>query len=261
MTLHYLTATAYRKAYKYEKLEVSNVKPVLVINLPLMLQTNGKEMKAVFFQAWTYSCMRHREGPKELCSTHLHIRISRSLPGQRNCGLDNGNTEDLGRKICRTCGHRLDGKQVMRESEENWAITVKSQSSLQKENQGIGFLLRNLPWANMCFNVFQQFNLTQDFNTKWYKQTVQKSCACSWAQSRVSTLKSRVTNPSKTKGRFHQHWNCRAAIMTEKLSFAYGGNVLPQISRDYKLFLENMQLYSRLASMIQMILVQEIQKF
>lgn len=48
MTLHYLTATAYRKAYKYEKLEVSNVKPVLVINLPLMLQTNGKEMKAVF---------------------------------------------------------------------------------------------------------------------------------------------------------------------------------------------------------------------
>lgn len=49
--------------------------------------------------------------------------------------------------------------------------------------------------------------------------------------------------------------------MTEKLSFAHGGNVLPQISRDYKPFLENMQLYSRLASMIQMVLVQEIQKF
>lgn len=50
-------------------------------------------------------------------------------------------------------------------------------------------------------------------------------------------------------------------IATEKLSFAYGGNVLPQISRDHKLYVENMQLYSRLASMIQMVLVQEILKF
>lgn len=226
-----------------------------------MLQTNGKEVKAVFFRASTYSCMRRRAGRKELCSTHPHIRISRSLPGQRNCGLDNGNTEDLGRKICRTCGHRLDGKQVMGESEESWAITVTSQNSPQKENQGIGLLLRNLPWANTCFNVFQQFNLTLDFNTKWYKQTTQRSCTCSWAQSRVSTLKSRVTNSNKTEGRFHQHWNGRAAIATEKLSFAYGGNVLPQISRDHKLYVENMQLYSRLASMIQMVLVQEILKF
>lgn len=146
MKLHYfLTETAYRKAYNYEKLEVSNLKSALVIDPPLGVTDERKGSKSRFFQASTYSCMRRRAGRKELCSTHPHIRISRSLPGQRNCGLDNGNTEDLGRKICRTCGHRLEGKQVMGESEESWAITVTSQNSPQKENQGIGFLLRNLP--------------------------------------------------------------------------------------------------------------------
>lgn len=50
MKLHYiLTETAYRKAYKYEKLKVSNIKPALVIDPPLGVTDEWKGSKGHFF--------------------------------------------------------------------------------------------------------------------------------------------------------------------------------------------------------------------
>jgi hypothetical protein len=59
---------------------------------------------------------------KELCSTHLHIHTWMILLGQRSCGLDNENTGDPERKICRTCGHRLERREVG-QSKVKWAST------------------------------------------------------------------------------------------------------------------------------------------
>lgn len=67
----------------------------------------GSENPFVTVLLGTYLCTQHTVGQMEPCNSHPHIHILRNLLYQKSCELGSESTADLGRRICRTRGHRL----------------------------------------------------------------------------------------------------------------------------------------------------------